>query len=89
VSEDSDDKTQSVTVLTKGTVINHYRIVDKIGAGGIGEVYLAEDTELDRKVAFKFLPKHFLSDARLRGALQAQNSRRHLRFRIDEERRQT
>lgn len=31
-----DDKTQAVTVLSKGTVINHYRIIEKIGAGGMG-----------------------------------------------------
>lgn len=47
----NDDKTQAVTVLSKGTVINHYQIIEKIGAGGMGEVYLGEDTELNRKVA--------------------------------------
>jgi len=49
--EPDDDRTQAVTVLSKGMVIGHYQIIEKIGAGGMGEVYLAEDTELNRQVA--------------------------------------
>ncbi|MEK6324040.1 MAG: protein kinase [Acidobacteriota bacterium] len=38
-----------------GTTVSHYRMLSRLGAGGMGEVYLAEDPELDRKVAIKFL----------------------------------
>jgi len=61
-NQDDNDKTQTHIVLTKGTMVSHYRIFDKIGAGGMGEVYVAEDTELDRKVALKFLSQHLCQD---------------------------
>src|ERR1700736_2674285 len=42
--------------LSPGASLSHYRIVSKLGAGGMGEGYLAQDTKLDRKIALKILP---------------------------------
>jgi eukaryotic-like serine/threonine-protein kinase len=49
--------------LAANSNISHYRIVSKIGAGGMSEVHLAEDTRLDRKVAVKFLHEEFSRDS--------------------------
>ncbi len=49
--------------LEKDTTISHYKILSEIGKGGMGEVYLAQDTELDRKVAIKLLGEEFSQDS--------------------------
>ncbi|MGH9872469.1 MAG: protein kinase domain-containing protein [Pyrinomonadaceae bacterium] len=69
--------------ISPNTTIAHYRIVSKIGAGGMGEVYLAQDTKLDRKVALKILPtelavnqdrmRRFVQEAKSAAALNHPN----------------
>src|SRR5258705_1039050 len=61
--------------LTANTILSQYRIISKIGEGGMGEVYLAQDTKLDRRVALKILPGDVATDqTRMRRFVQEAKS---------------
>ena len=52
--------------LAAGTRLGPYEVLSPLGAGGMGEVYRAKDTRLDREVAVKVLPEHLSSNSELR-----------------------
>ena len=61
--------------LTPGSRLGPYEVVAPLGAGGMGEVYRARDTKLERDVAIKVLPASFAGDRRAAGALRARGAR--------------
>jgi serine/threonine-protein kinase len=80
--------------MEPGTTLHHYRILSRLGAGGMAEVFLAEDARLERKVALKvLLPEvatdtdrlaRFVQEARLASALNHPNAAHILRESVKE-----
>src|SRR4029453_16632611 len=56
--------------LSSGTKLGRYELLSQLGAGGMGEVYLAKDTKLDRKVALKILPVEVASNQQRMGRFE-------------------
>jgi serine/threonine protein kinase len=74
---DTDGKDQSSFVLETGTLLGRYVVVDRLGAGGMGTVYVAYDMQLARRVAIKVLrPDRRGEDAQARLLLEAQTMAR-------------
>ncbi len=60
-----------MTVVSAGTRLGPYEVVSRVGAGGMGEVWKARDTRLDRSVAIKILPPGLAADAQFRQLVHA------------------
>src|SRR6185503_5304133 len=58
----ADDQGHAPGGMASGETVSHFRIISPLGSGGMGEVYLAQDTVLSRQVALKLLPEYFTRD---------------------------